>query len=393
MAKTQQQYEDAYYSAGKKRIDEQYGVRQTTDAATLAKINQSIDTAAQTAAGQYQQRIDEAPALFQEQYDANHMNELINRKKVQESMANMGLTDSGLNRSQQTALSVQRGNADGATRQQQQDYVTAATQAIDQILAEAEGQKAEQAASISKATDDWYTGVLAQLASDSQTAAATSYAADQEYAAQVEAARIQAEQARIQAEQDAQAERLKWAQSMMENMGYDENTALASGYGVYPTEDEVANTYYAAYSNARKAGYDDTYAQVYATAAAAGEDPTDAVESTMIQRASAVVGKEDLMQGKGNDWMLALFKTGADNAKYVVEELGRQLEENRDYAQLDPATKEYALATAAGNTINHRWGGGIGEYSEHEKRIFIEGLQDKFTGTVLAAALSAAGLA
>ena len=59
-------------------------------------------------------------AYYDEIYDANAVNQYISERRVAESMANMGLTDSGLNATQKVAIETGRGNADNRARLQEQ---------------------------------------------------------------------------------------------------------------------------------------------------------------------------------------------------------------------------------------------------------------------------------
>ena len=69
-------------------------------------------------------------------YDENAVRQYIGERRVAENMANMGLTDSGLNRTQQTALQVSRGNADYNTRLQYESAVRSIEQSVrDEISA------------------------------------------------------------------------------------------------------------------------------------------------------------------------------------------------------------------------------------------------------------------
>lgn len=51
---------------------------------------------------------------YQSAYDLNAVRQLISQRQLKEQMANAGLSDSGLNRSQQTALATSKANADAA---------------------------------------------------------------------------------------------------------------------------------------------------------------------------------------------------------------------------------------------------------------------------------------
>ena len=375
-------------------VNRQYGVRRKSDEEQIGQIGAAIDREAGAATKGYQNRIDGAADEFRPLYDRNALQEMISRKQLEESMANMGLTDSGLNRTQQTAIALQRGNADSSARKQERDYVTKAQEAIDSILANAASQKAQQEAAIRKATEDWYTGAMTSADQSARASAATQYQAEQEYAAQIQAAQIEAEAKRQAAERetaqkaasDNSAARAKYAQALITSGKLPEDQAWASAYARYGTGDEKADAYYTAYTNALNAGYSTGAAKAAAEAARNGRDPDDAVQAYTINRAQSVVGNSDLLKSAG--FALAVFKTGKNNAKYVVEQLPKYLAQTKGYDQLSDEEKAIALAIASGNTLRARWGNESTEF----KQKLADGLKEKFSGVALAAALRAAGI-
>lgn len=173
-------------AAGKKTYNETAAKTKGAAAQKIANQNAVIDGAAQNTAAQYQKTIDEAPKRFAAQLDDNYIDELVARKNLENSMADMGLTDSGLNRGQQTAISVMRGNADAKTRQQQQDYITAAQQAIDQVLAEAEQKKASHASEINAGTEDYLAQLWTTVQQNARANATSRYNAQLEAEAEAE---------------------------------------------------------------------------------------------------------------------------------------------------------------------------------------------------------------
>ena len=98
MAKSVQNYIDELYSQGKTEADRLKEQRTQADDKLIQQTNAAIDKAAAASAKPYQTQLDELPALYGKLYDANAVQELVNRRQVQETMANMGLTDSGLSR-------------------------------------------------------------------------------------------------------------------------------------------------------------------------------------------------------------------------------------------------------------------------------------------------------
>jgi hypothetical protein len=112
----------------------------------ISDMNTIVDNAAQQSAGKIQKEIDALPTAYQSAFDANAIQQKINEREVRERMANLGLTDSGLNRTQQTAINIQRANADAALVQQKNAASNSLKQQIADIYASAENQKLEYAA-------------------------------------------------------------------------------------------------------------------------------------------------------------------------------------------------------------------------------------------------------
>ncbi len=83
-----------------------------------------------------QAEIGKLSSKYRAVYDENAVNQYINERRIAENMANLGLTDSGLNRTQQTAVNLSRGNADHATRMNFESAVEKVEQsARDEIAA------------------------------------------------------------------------------------------------------------------------------------------------------------------------------------------------------------------------------------------------------------------
>jgi len=66
---------------------------------------------------------DDTYAKYDEIYDTNAVNQYISEERVAENMANLGLTNSGLNATQLTAIETSRGNADNRARLQEQKAI------------------------------------------------------------------------------------------------------------------------------------------------------------------------------------------------------------------------------------------------------------------------------
>lgn len=391
---TQQKYYEDYYKQGKERLDKVLTEKEANNKQYVDQVNSAIDKAAQTAASGYQQSIDEAPIAALEQKEKNAMAEAVNRKIVEENMANMGLTDSGLNRTQQTALTLQRGNADAAVDQQTQEYVNKLKMAIDEVMTEAETQKVTNEAAALKETRDWYEAALTQLESSASSAAAEAYAADKK----AEADSIQAQYEAIARSDEY---RNAYVDSLMEN-GYSENAAWAAAYARYPSQDKEQNKwaieYANAYNSAKNGGYDNNYANAIASAIANGENADDAVLNTAageVKRAGIDV--EDMVKirdalNPGGKWHL--FKTPAGQAEGwkisewedVIGNLYEVAEKKLEgkTGSLSLQAKEYAIGYAIGQIV--------GDYSSMSKREIYNVLAENLYPVEFKAACIAAGI-
>ena len=383
---------DEYYRAnlenGQQRLDEENAAAKKRNEELMRQIGAAIDQSAGAQENTYQQSIDAAPSRFQSAYDANTIGELIGRRQLQESMANMGLTDSGLSRTQDTALTVQRQNADATVRADQTEYVNKLKSAIDTVRANAAAQKAERQIALDTERDSWYRKAIAQMQSDAQTAAAKAWEADQTYAAEkykadteaaaaVEKARYEALTAQAKASSTAgtnyDKNRLAYAQSLMKQ-GYDEGDAWTAAVARYPyagAEYRQTNSYSKAYNDAKNSGYTAEYARVYANAEAGGEDGKDAVEAYKCQKAIGTVKNKEISLG----WLDSVFHNGNfDTVKAAAD----KLVSGEDYAALGDEEKRLASAYLVGSQLRKANGGGaltqIGKkYTGLEKRVAYAG--------------------
>lgn len=380
----------SYYDKGKAQLDEQYSRRRQQDDRTLAALGDAIDRGAQTAGEQYRQRIDDAPTQLREQLDLNDLDERVQRRQLAESMANAGLTDSGLNRTQQTALSLQRGNADAASRRSSEEHVRAAQNAIDQILADAAQQKAQQEANARSTTDTWYQNALDSLAGSARSAASQDYHAEQQAAADIAKAKLAEETARYKAAMEAATKqsdnseaRSKYAQALMSTSkgGYSEKNAWAAAYARYPTGDEKTNTYYTAYNNAMNDGYSEQQAEAIAEAAVNGTDPTATLAK---MKAKEIVGTNSLYNE--NFFERIINDYSSNRPQTIYNRVTAALSKNEDYASASSAEKRYITAVALGNTVRENYK----DIAQREK--LMRSLADKFTDDEYLAMAEAAGL-
>lgn len=272
---------DTHYNNTKKKLKESFAEeekkRLADDEALKQQVNATIDKSAAAQTGVYQQEIENAPLESRALYDKNALEEAVNRKKIQESLANMGMTDSGLSSSMQTALTVQKSRADNSVRVAEQQRISAAKSAIDQILANAEAQKASEAISIDTARAEWGRNQRQNIEAQAVQSATSMYNAE------VEAATKASEQAL-----EYQNNRAKMAQSYINN-GQDATEAWAQAYYAYPDTSTQEGARYAYYNQLKADGYNNRYAGVMSraytdalAANASAEKVSNAVVSAML---------------------------------------------------------------------------------------------------------------
>lgn len=98
------------------------------EAAAIAANEQKYATEKKLTTDTYNRQIDETSKAYEDLYDENAVQRLVNEREIAENMANSGLTDSGLNRTQQTAVQLSYANSKNkidVTRQKAIDSLTA----------------------------------------------------------------------------------------------------------------------------------------------------------------------------------------------------------------------------------------------------------------------------
>lgn len=232
MAKSAQEYIDELYNKGMGTVNSSRDQRVQNDNQLIGEIQAAIDKTTAASTKPYETQMEQLPDTYRKLFDANAVQELVGQRQVQEAMANMGLTDSGLNRTQQTALSVQRGNADAAARLEQQQKTQELQDQIAALIASGEAQKQQQAASIRNNTANWYNDSLNTLYNNSMQLGTNQYNLETEREIEARRWAEQQEQARLDREAQLEAKRLdaQAAQAKAKQQDYDNKMALAKQY-------------------------------------------------------------------------------------------------------------------------------------------------------------------
>lgn len=217
MARSIQEYVDELYGKGQGTLNQIHEQRKQSDQQLIDSVNAAIDRTTAASTKPYQTQIEQLPEAYQKQFDANAVQELVGRRKVEEAMANMGLTDSGLNRTQQTALSVQRGNADAAARLEQQKKTQELQDKIAQLIEAGAAQKQQQAAGILSNTSNWFNDALASSYNTAMQQGTSMYNADLARDEQARQAELDRQNALAVADKQKEAAQEKAKQQEFEN--------------------------------------------------------------------------------------------------------------------------------------------------------------------------------
>lgn len=167
---------DDYYNKQLKLITPQMNT-------AISESDSTFDKQKTAVRDNYNYQISEAEKSYEDSYRENAIQKLINERQVAESMANIGLTDSGLNRTQQTAVQLSYANNKSSIDRQKQAQVDALAQQLAATLSEIDINKSNAATNIKNtyynqaaenATSLYNTDVQAETERYNQTTASRS---------------------------------------------------------------------------------------------------------------------------------------------------------------------------------------------------------------------------
>lgn len=123
---------------------------------------------------------------------SNDLQRELDKRQIAETMANLGLTKSGLNATQQTAVQLSAGNKNYAALQQRQKAVNTLRQSLEDYKMQKENELSEANISIDAATQEALSTRKAELLKSANEAYAEEYKADQEAYAKIAEANAKA---------------------------------------------------------------------------------------------------------------------------------------------------------------------------------------------------------
>lgn len=164
----------------RKQIKEAQKIAEEAD---VTASNKLYDAQKKAVEDVYGKKIGDTAESYDDAYKKNETQRFVNSRALERRMAEMGLTDSGLNRTQQTALQLSYGNQNANITMQKQKAIDTLAAAMSSEVAGIESKKLAEAQNIRSAYDE------AAL-----TGAKELYKNEQDNLAKIEKERIAAEE-------------------------------------------------------------------------------------------------------------------------------------------------------------------------------------------------------
>ncbi len=150
---TYEEYLDDLLGKASARTTQYDAERQQRADSSIQQVQNMYDTMDRAAVAQYKQSAEETADSYREAYDANAVSELTSRRRAEEAIANSNLANSGLNNTQQTAISLSRSRADAQVTRQKQAAVDAIMRELDSVRAQYRTEAAGKTATIQNEAD------------------------------------------------------------------------------------------------------------------------------------------------------------------------------------------------------------------------------------------------
>lgn len=128
--------------------------QKATEEADISASNKLYDDQKKAVEDVYGQKIGDTAESYDDAYKKNETQRFVNSRALERRMAEMGLTDSGLNRTQQTALQLSYGNQNANITMQKQKAIDTLAAAMSSEVAGIESKKLAEAQNIRSAYDE-----------------------------------------------------------------------------------------------------------------------------------------------------------------------------------------------------------------------------------------------
>lgn len=175
-----------YYKNGASELNSQKNTLKKTAESDKNIINQNADASVQSITEDYDTQIADTKDSYEDAFKANEVQVKLNERYLERKAAEMGLTDSGLNRTQMTANQLSYANQKGELTAQRQKAVDTLAAAMRGKIAEVNTERNTQLAQVESTLNNDLAQMDADYASSVRQQAVDTYNA--EYKAEQEAA-------------------------------------------------------------------------------------------------------------------------------------------------------------------------------------------------------------
>ncbi len=317
--------------------------RRQDDTAVLNTAKQTVDKQVQEVTAGYRQQQQQATDDTWAMLERNALDEALNRQAVDQRMANLGLTNSGLAVSSQEAVTVRRNYRDQQEKRQLSEYVAKLEEAISQAQAEGEAKKDALQQTSDAKFNDWYTSLEQKAYNNADKTAAQLYEDDLKAQEAIEKAKAAAAKAQAEAAAKAQAEAAKAQAQVAKAQAEAAKKAATKQTDSSTKKNTTANTTPTAQTTAP-------------TPEPSGSSGTNTTQYAAIDRALDSVSNWDASSG---GIFNKTFWSGPDgDGQNVYEDIvEEQLFSSQAYKNLSTADKHNAVAIAIGKSVATTWPG------------------------------------
>ena len=212
----------ADYNAIRKKYEDDENLNKALDS-KIQTNNTLFENKKATISDTYSKQIEDSKLEYEDAYRENAVQKKVNEFYIKENMANMGLSDSGLSRSQITANQISYANQKADIDRQRQSMVEGLTTEMLSLLSNAENERMSAEQSI-RAEDEAYRTNLAMSQYETDTANETAI-----------------ETARIEGENEIKKKQAEYEnEKILKQMEYDNEKEIAKMKSDYAFDEAVA---------------------------------------------------------------------------------------------------------------------------------------------------------
>ena len=175
MAISQQEIYDEYYKQGEKDKNELINAKKDTAKSDEETIKAYADASVQAITDGYNADVAETTESYESAFRENDIQVKLNERYLERKAAEMGLTDSGMNRTQMTANQISYANQKGALTAQKQKAIDTLAATMRSKITEVETKRDDSLAQVKSNLNNDIAQINADYSSSVREQAAETY--------------------------------------------------------------------------------------------------------------------------------------------------------------------------------------------------------------------------